>query len=112
MNWIPLISEEQVSQILERSASVPQVIFKHSTRCSISSMVLSRLERSLNVPETIDFYFLDLLRYRNVSNKIAENFNVFHESPQILLIKDGKCIYDESHMGIAMDELTLQAANN
>ncbi len=109
MNWIPLTTEDQLLQIKERSATVPQVIFKHSTRCGTSSMVLSRLERS-DVPALVDFYFLDLIRYRNISNKIAEVFNVYHESPQILLIKNGECVYDESHMGIQMDELVEQAA--
>lgn len=111
MNWIPLTKEEQLSLILERSATVPQVIFKHSTRCSVSSMVLSRLERA-DTPETVDFYFLDLLNYRTISNKIAEEFAVFHESPQVLMIKNGACIYDESHMGISMDELSEQATKN
>lgn len=111
MNWIPLTSEEQLSEILAKSASIPQVIFKHSRTCSVSSMVLSRLERS-DIPETIDFYFLDLLRYRNISNKIASDFHVHHESPQVLLIKNGECIYDESHMGINIDDLTDQASKN
>ena len=110
MNWIPLTKEEQLTHIIERSATVPQVIFKHSTRCGTSSMVLSRLERSAE-PGSIDFYFLDLIHYRNISNKITELFNVYHESPQILLIRNGECIYDESHMGISMDELTEQAAS-
>ncbi len=108
MNWTPLTTEEQFEQILNRSAHKPQVIFKHSTRCSISSMVLSRLERA-EAPDTIDFHFLDLIAYRNISNKIAETLHVFHESPQLLLIKNGECIYDESHMGISMDDLAEQA---
>ncbi len=104
MNWIPLNKEEQLEQIRERSSIVPQVIFKHSTRCGTSSMVLDRLERS-KTPEKIDFYFLDLIRHRDISNKISEQFHVYHESPQLLLIKNGECVYDESHMGIRMDEL-------
>lgn len=72
-------------------------------------MVLSRLERS-EAPAGIDFYFLDLISYRNISNRIAEEFNVYHESPQVLLIRNGECVYDESHMSIRMDELTEQAA--
>ncbi len=111
MNWIPLINKEQLSEIVEKSSIVPQVIFKHSSRCGTSSMVLSRLERS-ETPEKIDFYFLDLLSYRNISAEIAEKFHVYHESPQILLIKNGECTYDESHMGISMDELTEEAAKN
>jgi bacillithiol system protein YtxJ len=110
MNWISLTTEEQLSQIKEKSVTVPQVIFKHSTRCSISSMVLDRLERS-STPESIDFYYLDLIANRNISNKIAEVFNVYHESPQILIIKNGECIYDESHMGIRMDEIVEVTAD-
>ena len=102
MNWIPLSSEEQLKVIIEKSATIPQVIFKHSTRCSTSSMVLHRLERS-DAPENMDFYFLDLLRYRDISNRIADNFQVYHQSPQILLIKNGECIYDESHMAIQIN---------
>lgn len=104
MNWIPLTTEDQLILIKEKSFSIPQVIFKHSTRCSTSSMVLNRLERAA-APATIDFYYLDLLAHRNISNKIAEDFQVYHESPQVLLIRNGECVYDESHMAITMDEL-------
>lgn len=108
MNWISLTSEAQLDTITEQSFNRPQVIFKHSTTCSISGMALSRMERS-NAPEAIDFYLLDLKQYRNVSNQIAEKFHVHHESPQVLLIKNGECIYDESHYGIQMDELVEQS---
>jgi bacillithiol system protein YtxJ len=80
------------------------VIFKHSTRCSTSAMVKGRLERA-RTPEAIDFYYLDLISYRPVSNKIAADFSVPHESPQILLILNGECVYDESHIGITMDDI-------
>ncbi|MBP6430520.1 MAG: bacillithiol system redox-active protein YtxJ [Ferruginibacter sp.] len=104
MNWINLVTEEQLTKIKELSVTQPQVIFKHSTRCSISNVAKNRLEKSA-APEGVDFYYLDLLNYRNISNKIAEKFSVFHESPQILLIKNGECVYDESHGGIMMDEI-------
>ena len=108
MNWIPLTEQGQLDALIERSNSIPQVIFKHSTRCGTSAMVLSRIERS-EAPASIDFHFLDLIRYRDISNRIAEKFAVHHESPQVLLIKNGECVYDESHMGITMDELAEQA---
>ena len=111
MNWIPLTNEEQLLQVIDKSATVPQVIFKHSTRCSTSSMILNRLERS-TTPTTIDFHFLDLISHRQLSNKVAEKFNVYHESPQVLVIKNGTCLYDESHMGILMDEINEQASRN
>jgi bacillithiol system protein YtxJ len=109
MNWIPLTDEAQLSTISTLSSEKPQVIFKHSTRCSISSMALSRLERA-DANDAIDFYYLDLIKYRPISAQIATQFHVAHESPQILLIQKGACTYDESHMGINMEELLEQAA--
>lgn len=108
MNWIPLTGIEQLEQIVILSSQKPQLIFKHSTRCSISMVVKSRLEKS-DSPENIDFYYLDLLSYRDISNQIASKFNVHHESPQVLLIKNGECIYDESQMAITMDEIAENA---
>ena len=110
MKWIPLNSLAQIEQIRNESINKPQVIFKHSTTCSISKMALDRFERS-NAPDTIDFYYLDLLNFRNISNAIAESFQVHHESPQVILIKNGACVYDESHYGIMMDEIVEQAGN-
>ncbi len=107
MNWIALNSIQQLAEIKELSKTRPQVIFKHSTRCSISSMAKSRLERN-EQPEKGDFYFLDLIKYRSLSDKIAEDFHVNHESPQILLIKNTECVYAESHSGIQMDEIAEQ----
>ncbi len=108
MNWIQLTSEAQLKDIAEKSASTPQVIFKHSTRCSISSVALQRLEKA-KPPIDVDFLFLDLLNYRSLSNKVADHFGVGHESPQILIIKNGSCVYDESHLGISMADIADQA---
>jgi bacillithiol system protein YtxJ len=108
MNWIDLTTESQLAEIKERSFNRPQVIFKHSTRCSISAVTKNRLERSVP-PGNADFYYLDLIQHRTISNKIAADFSVYHESPQVLLIKNGECVYDESHSGINMDEITDQA---
>ena len=108
MEWQKLTQIEQIENLVEESKTQPVVIFKHSTSCSISSMAKMRLERS-EQPGDIKFYYLDLIRYRNVSNKIADMFEVYHESPQVLLIKNGECVYDESHNGISMDEIAEQA---
>jgi len=104
MNWHPINSSEQLENIKSASFITPQVIFKHSTKCSISRMALDRFERAAT-PEKVDFHYLDLLNYKAISNEIATFFQVHHESPQIILIKNGECIYDESHYGIMMDEL-------
>ena len=108
MNWIPLLDEQQIEEIKANSATRPQVIFKHSTRCSLSSMARNRLDKNA-FPEGIDFYFLDIINHRHISNKIASDFQVYHESPQVLLIKKGTCIYDESHSGIQMHEIKVNA---
>lgn len=108
MNWINLSTEADVAQLKTLSFNQPQVIFKHSTRCAISSMARNRLNRS-DAPPGIDFYLLDLVAYRNVSNFITETFGVNHESPQVLVIKNGECIFDESHNGIRMDDILEQA---
>ena len=110
MNWIEITDEAQLNDVKNLSATKPQLIFKHSTRCPVSSMAKTRLERGLT-PDNIDFYYLDLIKHRNISQKIAETFDVNHESPQILLIKNGICIYDESHSGITMDEIVEQTAS-
>jgi bacillithiol system protein YtxJ len=107
MNWIDLNSMQQLADIKELSKTRPQVIFKHSTRCSISSMAKSRLERSER-PDTGDFYYLDLIKHRSISDKIAEDFSVTHESPQVLVIKNTECVFEESHSGIDMDEIAAQ----
>ncbi len=104
MNWQPINTLAQLELIKAASFTTPQVIFKHSTTCSISRMALDRFERA-EAPDNADFHYLDLLNFRPISNAIAELFQVHHESPQVILIKNGECIYDESHYGIMMDEL-------
>lgn len=108
MNWIFLTEEAQITNIKELSNQKTQVIFKHSSRCSISSIAKNRLERS-PAPVDIDFYYLDLIQFRSLSDKIANDFHVFHESPQVLVIKNGDCIYEESHSGINMDDIIEQS---
>ena len=108
MNWIALTDEPQLEQIKEQSKHSPVVIFKHSTRCSISSMAKSRLERETPA-HNVHFYYLDLLKYRPLSNKIAEDFHVHHQSPQVLLIKNGECTHEESHNGISMQDIAENA---
>ena len=104
MDWINLETEEQLNEIIDKSKDTPQVIFKHSTRCSVSSMAKNRLDKK-EKPLGLDFYYLDLIKFRSISNKIAADFKVAHKSPQVLIIKDGHSVYDESHSGITMDDI-------
>jgi len=111
MNWITLKDSEALSQIKEESNNAPVLIFKHSTRCSISSMALNRLERSWEDAhmEPVKPYILDLISYRSISNQIAEEFGIEHQSPQVIVIKNGQAIYDNSHMGISYHEIKALA---
>lgn len=106
INWIPLQRPTQLDEIIERSNSVTCLIFKHSTSCSISAMAKYRLESNWSLDNNkVEPYYLDLLRYRPISNQIAETFSVHHESPQVLLIRNSECFYDESHLDIKVDEI-------
>ena len=102
LSWLPLNSIEQLEEIKQKSKTEYVFIFKHSTRCSISSIVLKRFEGLFKEEhQELKVYYLDLLNYRNISDEIAHRFDVFHQSPQALLIKEGKCIYDASHSMIS-----------
>jgi bacillithiol system protein YtxJ len=107
MNWINLTAENQLQTLIAQSDTSPQIIFKHSTRCSVSSVALQRLKGSKD-NAVIDIYYLDLLQYRSLSDKVAEIFKEHHESPQVLIIKNGECVYSESHLGITVRELIEQ----
>lgn len=110
INWNQLSSENQIHDIIEESKDQPVLIYKHSIRCSISSMVLERLERTwTSADNPVKPYILDLISFREVSNAVAQTFEVYHESPQVIMIKDGKAIYDASHMQISFDALLSQA---
>lgn len=107
MNWFELTSANQLEAIKAESHQQPVIIFKHSTRCSISRAVLDRVERNWNQSEltTAKPYFLDLLEYRPLSNQIAVEFTVEHESPQAIVIWQGKPVYAKSHFDIDLNEI-------
>lgn len=103
-NWIDLNNISQVDDI--KVAQGYSLIFKHSTRCSISLMAKRSFESDWDmIPAEVNCYFLDLISHRDVSAYIAETFQVQHESPQLLLIKNGDCILDASHSDISADEV-------
>jgi bacillithiol system protein YtxJ len=103
MNWIALDSAQQLAEIKQLPGY--SIIFKHSTRCSISMMAKRRFELDWDqLPSDLPLYFLDLIKFREISNQIAEDFQVHHESPQLLLIKGGECILDQSHGAISVEE--------
>ncbi len=104
LNWNQLSELSQLDTIVENSATRTQVIFKHSTRCGISRAVLKQFEKK--VIEDADLYYLDLLSYRAISNELAQKFNVIHQSPQLLVIKDGKVTAHDSHYDLLSVEIS------
>ena len=104
--WKLLSDVSQLDEILEESKSKPVGIFKHSTRCGISKMVLRGFEREYDLDdEKASIYMLDLLNYRSISNEIAAKFQVFHESPQFIVLENGQTKSHASHQSISVDQL-------
>jgi bacillithiol system protein YtxJ len=104
--WIFLTSIDQLEEIEKKSFKKPQILFKHSTRCSISSISMNKFVKNYNIEQEVaDLYYLDLLNYRDVSNEVGYKFQVQHQSPQVLVIKDGVTIYDASHYAIQANEI-------
>ncbi|MEN9337658.1 MAG: hypothetical protein RLZZ500_2645 [Bacteroidota bacterium] len=100
VSWTPLTDLKELDAMIQASYTQPVLVFKHSTRCSISRMALRQFEADWNLEGKITPYFLDLLEYRPISNAIAERLGVVHQSPQVIVIKDGLAVYDASHEGI------------
>ena len=105
INWNVLTDLGQLNEIITASNEKPVAIFKHSTRCSVSRMALKQFENQFNSSDKVTPYFLDLIAYRDISNEIATRFGVYHQSPQLILIKEGKAIYNVSHSDIDAEEL-------
>jgi bacillithiol system protein YtxJ len=105
VGWRQLTDLGQLNEIIDLSTENPVLIFKHSTRCSISRMVLKQFENEFDLQDKVIPYYLDLLEFRNVSNEIASRFRVFHQSPQLIVIKDGIAIFNDSHGSIDAGKL-------
>ena len=107
MDWISLKDSKQLDEILAESTKHPVIIYKHSTRCNISRSAFDRLERKWDAAAagSVKRYFLDLLSYRDISNRIADLFDVEHQSPQVLVIWNGKAVLDLSHYDIDFDSI-------
>lgn len=105
--WIPLISENQLEEIVKNSSERVQIIFKHSTTCGISRMVLNRFGKDFDFKESaVDLYYLDIHANRHISDEVATLFEVRHESPQLLILKRGKVVAHESHGEITNVDLS------
>lgn len=95
MDWIKLEDAAQLSELKAQNRT--SIIFKHSTRCSVSRMVLRNFEQDATLLKDFNVYYLDLLNFRDISNQLATDFNIQHQSPQVLVVKGEQCLYDASH---------------
>ncbi|WP_396157507.1 bacillithiol system redox-active protein YtxJ [Flavobacterium sp.] len=105
VGWRQLTNLGQLNEIGEVSTEKAVLIFKHSTRCSVSRMVLKQFENEFDLQDKIVPYFLNLLQHREISNTIASDYEVQHQSPQVIIIKDGKAVYNASHERIDTKQL-------
>lgn len=104
--WKVIKSEEDLDSAIEQSKTKKVAIFKHSTRCFISKTVLKNFENEVDQSEKdVSYYFLDLLAHRDISNKIASDFGVHHQSPQLIVLENGKVVNDASHQSISVSLL-------
>lgn len=113
MNWIKLESEMDLRDLKSLSESKFCMIFKYSSRCGSSAVALDRLERSWNTEDMSDVqpFFLDLIANRDLSNMVSQEFNVMHESPQVLLIENSDSVFDTSHFSINYDNILSAVMN-
>ena len=105
MNWKLLTDTNELEQIDELSKTQAVAIYKHSTRCAISSVAINRLERHNKEQDKLTWYYLDVLKFRDISNAVAQRYQVSHESPQVLLIRNGQCVYHVSHYDIYYEDV-------
>jgi monothiol bacilliredoxin len=106
INWLAFTESNQIETITLQSNKKPILIFKHSTRCGVSRMSLKNFESEYDLDETsIDLYFLDLLKYKSISNEVSLKFKVQHQSPQVIVLKNEKVIYHDSHFSICVNAI-------
>lgn len=111
ISWNHLSSLQQLQEAIQNSDSTPVVLFKHSTRCGVSSMALNRLDSSEDLAKSsANFYFIDLLAFREISQAVSEEFHIQHESPQLIIVKNGQARYHASHSDIRPNTLLEQIA--
>ena len=102
--WKNIESEEDLKKAIEKSFEKKVIIFKHSTRCQISKIVLKNFEKEVaNSDKEVEYYFLDLIEYRPISNEIADQFGITHQSPQMIVLENGKAVKDASHQSISVN---------
>src|SRR5262245_54157320 len=104
MHWIHLTDEDQLQKIVVRSQEKPQIVFKYSSCCPLSETIFQGLQKN-RCPQQVDFHFLDLTDHADIAEKVSSIFQVSDLAPQILIIKDGECIFSESDAEICLEQI-------
>ena len=108
LDWIDLTNESQLSSLIVKSSVKPVLIFKHSTRCGVSRMALKSFEKNYDIDSSkVELYFLDLLKFRKLSNEISYKLNIIHQSPQVIVVRDKKVVYHDSHYEISVSSIKI-----
>ena len=106
INWVSLTEISQLTTLISQSSIKPILIFKHSTRCGVSRMALKSFEKAYDLDQSVlEMCFLDLISYRDLSNEISSQLNVHHQSPQVLVVKNGQLVYHDSHYQISLQKI-------
>ena len=105
LSWEEITSIAELEKALSESSETPALFFKHSTRCSISSMALNRFENDWDESKKCNIYFIDLIAHRDVSNALSDQTNIQHQSPQVIVVDNGLVIYNASHSSIDANEI-------
>jgi bacillithiol system protein YtxJ len=106
LQWKSLSQIEQLGELIDRSHQHPCILLKHSTQCTTSAMVKWQLEAEWDLAsDEMGAYLLDVIQHRSLAREIADRFQVFHQSPQLLLIREGECTYDADQLDITLEEL-------
>ena len=109
-NWVEVTDKDAIEKIIHRSNRIPQFIFKHSTRCPISSRAYSQISSVTDeISADVEINYVDVIAYRDVSQEIADKLGIEHESPQLLLVESNKVIWDVSHYDIEADDIIKKA---
>jgi bacillithiol system protein YtxJ len=112
-DWKHLETADQLTAAGKASYTKPQLIFKHSIRCGISAQAWHRLASATNeLKDAVDLHYLDLINFRQISNQVSFDFDVPHQSPQVLLIEEGKAVYHASHFSINPDKILQRVENS
>lgn len=113
MKWRTITTEEDIEEMVRQSQSTACLVYKHSTRCTMSEMIKYILEEEWDFGETeLIPYYLDILAHKKLAAKIADDFQVYHQSPQVLLIQEGECTFDEDHKAISVEEIREHLEDN